>query len=355
MHIGDDLRIIGLMNNKVPILQVTVKELIFQLLLNGVVFVFYAFERHLPGIEPHSILFYLSYAIAGLVINYTLLPAYFYNGKYWQFVIYCLLVVGVVIFVEEAFLEKIFYPDTRGQRFLGVFYNLLSTLPTITILVGFKFAWDAVNQQREVVELRDAVKESQLQYLKSQINPHFLFNNINNLYSYAVEQSPRTPGLLLELSAVLRYMLYECKADFVSLKKELQHLKNYINLSELQIEGRGKISATMPEVAPGFKVAPLILSVFVENAFKHSSFSQTDDIRIDVDVSVDQTGVLTFKCVNSYVDQSNSEGIDSGIGLENVKKRLDIIYPDTHMLDIQKTPDLYKVTLTINLHEMKSV
>lgn len=157
------------------------KELLFQVVLNVIVFVFYAFDRRLPGIEMHQIYFFLNYAIAGLLINYVLLPRFLYKNRFWEFAVYLVLVVAMVIFVEEAFLEQIFYPDTRGKRFLGVFYNLLSTMPTITILVGFKFAWDALNQQREVQQLKNSVRESELQFLKSQINPHFLFNNMNNL------------------------------------------------------------------------------------------------------------------------------------------------------------------------------
>lgn len=337
------------MNFKISTSHLTAKELVFQVVLNFTVFVFFAFDRHIPGIEPHQIFFYLNYAVAGFVINYFLLQRYLYKNRYWEFAVYTLVIIGIIIFIEEAVLERIFYPEFRGKYFLGVFYNLLSTMPTITILVGFKFAWDALTKQREVLELRNSVKESELQFLKSQINPHFLFNNMNNLYAYAVEQSPKTPGIILELSSVLRYMLYECKARFVPLKKEIEHLEDYINLSKLQIEGRGNVKVELGSIPSNYHIAPLILTVFVENAFKHSASSQTNDILIEVEANVDDKGTLHFICDNTYLTKSNTDHLDKGIGLENVKKRLELIYPHSHKLDIKTINGHYKVALTIDL------
>jgi hypothetical protein len=325
------------------------KELLFQVLLHITVFIFFAFEKNKEGIELVQIYFFLNFALSALIINYMLLPLFLYKHRYWQFVVYLLILLGVVVFVEEVVLEQMFYPDTRGKKISKMFYNLLSVLPTVTILVGFKFAWDALIKQREVLELKNSVKQSELQFLKSQINPHFLFNNMNNLYAYAVEESPRTPEIILEFSSVLRYMLYECKSRFVPLKKEISHLENYINLSKLQVEGRGEVYFEIGAMSSGLKIAPLILSVFVENAFKHSVSSQTGNIFINVSVAVNEKGNLHFICDNTFLEQSNTDNLDSGIGLENVKKRLDLIYPNSHQLDIQIINDHYKVELDIEL------
>nr|WP_256439399.1 histidine kinase [Aquimarina sp. MMG015] len=229
----------------------------------------------------------------------------------------------------------------------------MSTLPTLSVLAGFKFGWDALIKQREVKELKDSVKESELQFLKSQINPHFLFNNMNNLYSYAIEKSPRTPELILELSGVLRYMLYECKAKYVSLSKEVEQLENFINLGRLQIEGRGTVTLSKNIERANFWIAPLILIVFVENALKHGSSSQTDGILIAMDIKVTNEGMLYFKCSNTYKNQTNTNNLDSGIGLENVKKRLDILYPKAHKLHINNDKDMYEVQLMIDLKKSK--
>lgn len=330
-----------------------VKELLFQVILNITVFVFFAFDRRLAGIEPFKVFFYLNYAIAALIISYFLLPRYLYKNRYWEFAVYTLVVSICVIFIEESFLEQIFYPDTRGRKFSSIYITLFSTMPTITILVGFKFAWDALNKQREVLELRNFVKESELQFLKSQINPHFLFNNMNNLYSYAVEQSPKTPEIILEFSSVLRYMLYECRATYVPLTKEIEHLINFINLSKLQIEGRGQAVVDINTIPSAYRIAPLILTVFVENAFKHSASSQTNDISIEAKVQVDPDGILHFTCKNTYLAGSNTQDLDAGIGLENVKKRLQLIYPDSHKLMISSENGYYKVSLTIDLNKVQ--
>ncbi|WP_139855244.1 sensor histidine kinase [Aequorivita sinensis] len=337
------------MNLKTSTSLLNSKELIFQIILNITVFIFYGFDRRHPGIEFHRVYFFLNYALAALIINYSLLPRYLYKNRYIEFAIYTFVIIGFVIFIEEAFLEQIFYPNTRGKKFLGVFYNLLSTMPTITILVGFKFAWDALRKQQEVLDLKNSAKESELQFLKSQINPHFLFNNMNNLYSYAVEKSSKTPEIILELSSVLRYMLYECKAPFVPLKKEIEHIENYIKLSELQVEERGEVNFKIGNIPNNYRIAPLILSVFIENAFKHSVSSQTENISIVIEVNVNEVGVLNFSCSNTYLKQSNTQSLDSGIGLENVKKRLKLIYPKCHTLKIDIENDHFIVKLSIDL------
>ena len=217
------------------------------------------------------------------------------------------------------------------------------------ILAGFKFAWDASIKQREVEELRTSVKESELQFLKSQINPHFLFNNLNNLYSYAIEQSPKTPSIILELSSVLRYMLYDCKEDFVVLRKEIEHLKNFTQLNELQIEHRGKVIFETDHIPAGYLIAPLILNVFIENAFKHSTASQSEGIFINIYIKLDKDGLLDFECKNSFRPITNTDNLSNGIGLENVKKRLQLLYHDAHTLQIKDTNNLYTVRLKMNL------
>lgn len=328
------------------------QELSFQVLLHAVVFIFYSYSRRSPGIESFEVAFFLNYALAAAIINYILLPRFLYRQKLWPFLWYLLLVIAVVIVIEEGVIEKIYFPDTRGRGFPGVFFNLLSAMPTITILVGFKFAWDALTRQRQLEELQSAVKESELQFLKTQINPHFLFNNLNNLYAHAIEQSPKTPEIILQLSAVLRYMLYETKSRYVPVAKEIEQLHNFINLSKLQFEGRGEVEFTAYDNCSGFEVAPLILPVFVENAFKHSTSSQSSDIRIVVQVEVTDKGELQFSCVNSFLPQTNTQSLTRGIGLENVKKRLQLLYPQKHTLQIGVLENEFRVNLNITLSEV---
>lgn len=326
------------------------REVLFQVILHVVIFLFFSFDRNEPQIQQYDVVSFLNHALGALFINYFLLPRFFYRKKYLQFFFCVALVAGAVIAVEEIIIEGIYYPNTRAKYFAGVFYNLLDVMPVITVLVGFKFAWDASLKQREVEQLQSLVKESELQYLKSQINPHFLFNNLNNLYSYAIEKSPKTPSIILELSSVLRYMLYDCKEDFVALSKEIEHLENFTKLNELQIEERGEVAFKAVISRPSFRIAPLILSVFVENAFKHSTASQPKDIKIEINVKVSDDGILDFACSNTFRPLTNTDSLSCGIGLENVKKRLQILYPNAYKLDITSKQGVYYSQLQIHLN-----
>ena len=289
-----------------------------------------------------------NYFLAATFINYVLLPKLYYKKREALFFLSIIPLIVLVILIDEFVLEQIFYPDTRGTYFPGIPFTLLETLPIIIILVAFKLAWDFKSKQREIERLNNLAKESELQYLKYQINPHFLFNNLNNLYSFAINNSPKTPSFILELSSVLRYMLYDCKEDYVPLKKEIDHLKNYIALNKIQIENRGKIVFTENIYSINYALSPLILVVFIENAFKHSTKSLTKDIDINIEFTTNSNGLLKLSCTNNYLPNFNSEG-PSGIGLENVKKRLNLMYPNRFELNISDINNIYFVELTIQL------
>ncbi|TDS19135.1 histidine kinase [Maribacter caenipelagi] len=328
---------------------IATKEILFQVVLHVVVFLFFTFDKYEPEIKGFKVIAFINYALGAFIINYILLPRYFYMKKYLYFFCSVAFIISINIAFEELILERIFYPDTRAMYFPGVVYSLLDVMPVILILVGFKFAWDASKKQLEVEELRTSVKESELLFLKSQINPHFLFNNLNNLYSYAIEESPKTPSIILELSSVLRYMLYDCKEKFVILGKEIEHLKNFTQLNEMQIEERGKVSFRTQKINNDYQIAPLILSVFIENAFKHSTASQSENIFINVKITFDETGCLDFECRNSFLELRNTESLSNGIGLKNVKKRLELLYPNAYDLYIQKDQNIYYVHLKLQL------
>ena len=328
------------------------KEVFFQLGLHLLVFFSYSYDQFHPQIDTQHLVFFLNYAFAAFFINYFLLSRFFYKKEYLHFFLLTVIVMGIVILVEELILEQIFFPDSRGRSFPGVFFSLLEVLPIIVILCGVKFGWDAISKQKELDQLKSAIKESELQFLTSQINPHFLFNNLNNLYSHAIESSPKTPEIILELSAVLRYMLYECKSAFVPLRKEIEHLENFTQLSQLQIEERGEVSFSFEGNATEFQIAPLILIVFIENAFKHSQASLTDNIRIDIRLSISPQGLLEFFCSNNFLPVSNTDNLSKGIGLENVRKRLELLYPDQYELVIQTGETEYEVYLALKLQKL---
>jgi len=318
------------------------------------VFVFYAFDREgwreNHQVETYEIYFFLNYAIAAALLNYLLFPKLLYPKKYLPFFAALVSLLALVMLVEEGVLEQIFFPDTRGSHFPGVFRSLIDLLPVITILTGFKFAWDAITKERELQELQSLINESELQFLKSQINPHFLFNNLNNVYALALENSPKTPTILLKLSGLLRYMLYEAQDRYVALKHEVEQLDNFIELSELQIEERGVLKWQKSISSYNFTIAPLILNVFVENAFKHSLASLTDDLKIEISLEIQETGKLYFHCQNRKGPESNTQNIEGGIGLQNVRKRLELLYPDAHHLEIKDSHDHFELYLELQLN-----
>ena len=325
------------------------KEVVFQILLHVLLFLFFSFDRYEPSIQEFKIVAFINYALGAFIINYILLPRFFYKKNYLLFFLSVVVIATAIIMIEELVLEAVYYPNTRGKTFHGIVYCLLDVMPVIMILTGFKFAWDASKKQLEVEELRSTATESELQFLKSQINPHFLFNNLNNLYSYAIEESTKTPSIILELSSVLRYMLYDCKEKYVALSKEIDHLKNFTQLNELQIEERGKVDFKTENIQSEYCIAPLILTVFIENAFKHSTESQSNDISIEIDIRVSENGLLEFKCENSFRPITSTNTIYKGIGLQNVKKRLLLLYPDAYELTISDSKEAYTVHLKMQL------
>src|SRR5690606_6350711 len=309
----------------------------------------FSFDKNTGGIIVNRAMFLLWYSVATVSATYFLMPRFLYKKKYWQFFLGFVLVVLIAIGVEELIMEPLMYPGTkRASSFPGIYISLLGVLPTMFILSGFKFGWDALRKQDQIDELENVIQESELQFLRSQINPHFLFNNLNNLYSYALQNSPKTPEIILEMSGVLRYMLYESKERFVPLRKELEQLDNFVKLYRLQIEDRGRVRFKAEKIEQEYRIAPLILIVFVENAFKHSQSGQSSNIEIDISVEM-KGGRLEFHCQNNYEKVQSLDTVAGGIGLKNVQKRLELLYPNKHRLTIQDRENRYRVDLDLEL------
>ncbi len=328
---------------------ISYKEVLFQITLLVIVFLFYSFDRNAPGFKFHQFIFFFTYVIAAFLIGFLLMPRFLYQKKYVAFSVAVIIIVFALIFLEELVLEPWLFAGTRrANNFSGIVFSLMGVMPILTVLCGFKFAWDALQKQQQIEKLEGIIKESELQFLRSQINPHFLFNNLNNLYSYAIEGSEKTPKIILELSGLLRYMLYECKESYVPLTKELEQLKNFIGLSQLQIEDRGVITFNEQLDENHHKIAPLILMVFIENAFKHSQAGLANEIKIGIDLTV-KDGILLFTCENNHAAAEKIPGVSHGIGLENVRKRLQLIYPNAHQLTILHEAARFKVDLSITL------
>jgi len=197
-------------------------------------------------------------------------------------------------------------------------------------------------------ELITQNQQSELALLRSQINPHFLFNTLNNIYSLVYTKSNDAPRAMTKLSDIMRYMLYEATTEKVMLSKEINHLKSYIELLLLRLSGNRFIEFNVEGNTENKFIAPMLLFPFVENAYKHcNKKSPVPGIKITLVVQED---LLTYTIVNSVKRETDiSENDEGGIGLKNIKRRLELLYPDRHQLIISETVTHYSIELRINL------
>lgn len=288
-----------------------------------------------------------------LGINYWLLPRFFHPKKYLAFLLGSLWLLTSGVLLGDILLEGLFIRDIPHGWVGELFDGIRHFFPTVLLFVGLKLAWDTRQQQTEVERLKAAVTESELQFLKSQINPHFLFNNLNNLYAHSLNNSPKTSDIILQLSSLMRYMLHDGKEKFVALEKEFNYLRDFIDLQQLQVENKAQIAVKIQGETADKYIAPLILVTFVENSFKHSMSSQTEEISIIIELTVEDH-LLSLYCANTFSTNSNVEQLSHGIGLENVRSRLDLLYPNAHQLDVTFEHNLYEVNLEMDLSNVKS-
>ena len=202
--------------------------------------------------------------------------------------------------------------------------------------------------QQETIEKEKLQREIELNYLKQQVNPHFLFNSLNSIYALSRQQSLETPTVVMQLSELMRYQLESAKKDTVLLKEELEFIENYLLLEEKRLGERSTIEFVISDMVFGYTIAPMLLIPFVENAVKHGVQSTNEPSMIDISATM-QNGQLQFSVVNSIPNVTpilNREGM----GLENVQRRLNLLYPKSHILRINTTEKRYEVHLSITLH-----
>ncbi|MCH2044135.1 MAG: histidine kinase [Saprospiraceae bacterium] len=202
--------------------------------------------------------------------------------------------------------------------------------------------------EQETTQLRAEKLETELKFLKSQINPHFLFNSLNNIYSLTILDPDRAGENVLKLSAMLRYLLYECDEEHVLLKQELQYLQNYINLFAQKEEQSLNIKVDFEQVVGDLKIAPLLLIPFVENAFKHSFIEDLVQGWVEISLKNDQKTIY-FEVKNSVPGFEMAKDEVGGIGLQNIKRQLELLYPNKHQLEIRQTKDVFEISLELEI------
>lgn len=281
---------------------------------------------------------YLSILVVIVYTNNFLLLPYFVKKKWY--------IPYVFVFVIISFLATQLYCNVFTKCGCSIMKCLSDYLwQTLVPLIFFSFVWVLyryIDKQTEIEKIQKEHAEMELKFLKSQINPHVLFNNLNTIYSYAIEKPQETPELILMLSENLKHVLYESNAKTISLAKELQFLDNYIKFQRIRTEGVKQIFYSTTIESQSKEIAPLLLITIIENAFKHSSLNS--DINITI---VEKNGVLECICSNDYNKEEVST-ISFKIGLQNLEKRLNLIYKDNYTFSISKSQK-FTVNLKLNL------
>lgn len=307
--------------------------------------------------HPPFELLHIALTIVVVYLNLrVLIPKLYESGKYR---LYGLVLVASVILNAFLIVAVIrFIPEFKPPFILHNKPSLLLSIPMIFIqlfMVGvtsaLHFMRENLELQKEALSLKDLESsqlKAELNSLKAQVNPHFLFNSLNNIYSHSLLESPKTPELILKLSGLLNHIIYECQDEEVPLEKEMEFLTNYLALEKVRIDESVQVNLKMDVSDPTLMIAPLLFVPLIENAFKHGVNISTGDPYIDVELTQSET-CLTFKCTN-LLDQFDDDPKQSGgIGLENVRKRLELIYPAVHTFKIKEDEKLFSVELTLPL------
>lgn len=289
---------------------------------------------------------------ATYLLLYWLLPKFLFGKRYLLFA--SLVVVHGILY--GLFINLVlqygfgYYDAGAGALIRSVVLNY--QIPATAVAVYLFKRWYRIQQYN--LSLEKEKLEAELKFLKSQIHPHFLFNTLNNLYALTLKKSDKAPEVVIQLSHLLEYTLYSGRESHVELQEELKQLKDYIELEKLRYGKRLTITLDLSSHVDGLRIAPLMLLPFVENSFKHGASSDIESPYIDIRVEV-RDAVLDFRVRNSYYSKADkSAEYKEGIGLKNVKRRLELLYPGKHMLDIKTGTDMFEVMLNLDLSVVQS-
>lgn len=235
--------------------------------------------------------------------------------------------------------------------------SFLITIPLFTLLfilvgAGVTITRTVFRQQLNEAKIRQTQKESELNLLISQLSPHFLFNTLNNIYGLAIQGDLQVPAHIVKLSDLLRYSVYLAKQSLISLKEEVAYLKNYADFEKIRFGERLQLTMALDDIDAGLKVAPMLFIPFVENAFKHTKNAKCQPEQINIQLRTEGKSIFLFvKNSHHWISDSNDLETTGGMGLENVKKRLTLLYPGTHDLVIENNKDYFSINLTITATE----
>jgi len=308
-----------------------------------------------------SMLFPLSIATT-YFINYYLIPRFLLTQKYSKFILFSFYTFVISIWLELLISLSVFVffgnyqiykmdPSSFDAVLLFVGLYFIIIVATTIKLVRHSFQIQKRNRELDNLKLDTELKlkEAELKLLKAQIHPHFLFNTLNNLYGLTLEKSDEAPDLVLRLSEILDYILYRCNEKRVSLSEEINNLNNYIEIEKIRYSDKLKLEVSFPVNTNNFSIAPLIILPFVENAFKHgvSNFPGIAWVKIKILLTENNLIFNIENTKNRNIEKEKS--YSKGIGLSNVKKRLDLMYPKKYILTINDKTETFSVNLTLQL------
>ena len=318
---------------------------------------FFGFENNDDNYILSFSLFLMPITIATTYVSiYKLIPDYLIKKRYFLFGLYSLYTLTisgylllVSVFFGLGYLSEFKY-NNMSQLSRSLFFVMIAVYIVVIVVSAFKLlklnlkhAEKTKELETKILDTQLKLKEQELNYLKMQIHPHFLFNTLNTMYGFALKKADETPEMILKLSNLLDYLLYQVDKPFVLLSDEINHIKDYIELEKMRFNNTLDVNFKYDNILKTNKIAPMLLLPFIENSFKHGSL-KNGVLSINIDLYCNKDAI------NFYIENTNSksEHTKKGIGLENMQKRLDLLYKNKYTLTIDNTIDFYKVHLKLN-------
>ena len=303
-------------------------------------------------------LFLMPTTIATTYVSiYKLIPDYLIPKRYFRFTLYSIytLVISSYLVMVSVFFSLIYLSGFEYSEMNPATKNIILVLGAVYLIVfvisAFKLLKLNLKQTKrtkaletKILEAQLKLKQQELNYLKMQIHPHFLFNTLNTMYGFALKKSETTPEMILKLSNLLDYLLYQVDKPAVALSEEINHIKDYISLEQMRFNDTLDVSFTSQNCSEHITIAPMLFLPFVENSFKHGKITD-GKLHIGIAFTCDEHQIH-FSIGNSH---TKNESTSHGIGLENIKKRLELLYKDQYTLDISESENSFNVELKLNL------
>jgi two-component system LytT family sensor kinase len=283
-----------------------------------------------------------------------LLPVFF---KRRRFLLFSFFQLGnILLFILLNYYISVLFEGGAHPNFfneaVAEFILVLIFLIVSSLLKFVRDSFTLQDAERRIRESERQQMEAELKALKAQINPHFFFNTLNSLYSLTIDRSEKAPELILKLSELMRYVIYEAKEDFETIERQLDFIKSYVYLESLRVGDHLKVDVSVKGENLSLRVAPLLFIAFVENAFKHCSRDKAKDPFISIIIDIESRHQINFYIENTKeADLHHFNPPIPGIGLQNVRKRLELLYPGRHTLIIKESNDRFIVDLILIVNE----